>query len=982
MASTAVGKFYGEFGLDIDPFLKSIRDIQRETKAMESSLKPLTRATEDMGKAFLASGVAITGALGLMVKQASDYGDSIRDASIRTGVSTEALGGLRLAAEQSGASFEDLNLGLKKLAVNADMAAKGSKQQEEAFKSIGVSVKDVNGQQRQLGDILGDVSEHFKKSTNATKEAGEAVELFGRNGTQLIEFLELGKSGLQEFQEKAQRLGLSIGVDVANEADKFKDTLNDLHAAELGAAIGIGNALLPALTELTVKLTNVIVKAGEFADKHRDLTEAAAILGVTLIGAGGLVYSLGKVLEILPKIADAFKVLDTVMALNPVGALVVALGAAVVGIYTFRYTLEAGVIGIVRIAIMYFGALAKAAGTLATAMGATGLGKTLKDAGTDILDFSDYLLTMRNSLLNTEDVSGTAAKMTEAYAAAHKKLKDGIVENNAEMTAAAAAAKRYQEGIDHLTSSVVPSGDEISQMTNAIVHLYHEGVPVEKMLDGLGKKAADMAAGMRAAGIDIPGAINVVEIAERAKELKKAFQKIIDDYQKDVERAQERTNEGMNKMTFTFFDALVRMYQAWDDVNGKEFDDQVQLFNKINGLRKTDLDEKVEFDEAWTKALNKAYEKRLADYKKSLEDIKRASGAIFDDMFIKGENVFRSFRNMIKGGILSIGRALFEDINAALFGPILNVFRNFFETTLKGIINGALGGIGNTIGRALGGIFGGGVPHLPGGAAGPVLTGGGIGGGLFGLSGAATLGIGAAVGAAIIAITHFVGGGRKKADEFGQEVQVPFGSALSSIINPFDALKASGKLTLDLANQAKDSLTSLWTNFVSSANQFATQGKNQAKVVSQAFSTMTEDFGPNLSNLFKKINDSITALSAQAPSSSQIKSAVTSTAGLPETGRAISASTIFATAVNVFKDSVDKVSGPKLNSDQIVLNVNSAPVFNISVDSSDLVFKVRDVFIPEIVKDLSLNMNGALSDVIELIKKNWNGVVTTGGATA
>jgi hypothetical protein len=91
------------------------------------------------------------------------------------------------------------------------------------------------------------------------------------------------------------------------------------------------------------------------------------------------------------------------------------------------------------------------------------------------------------------------------------------------------------------------------------------------------------------------------------------------------------------------------------------------------------------------------------------EDVKRSAGKIFDDMFIKGESVFTSLQNMLKGGALSLGRAIFEDVTGALLGPIKKAFDDFFEGLLEGTgIKALISGLGQKIGGALGGLFGGG----------------------------------------------------------------------------------------------------------------------------------------------------------------------------------------------------------------------------------------------------------------------------------
>ena len=107
---------------------------------------------------------------------------------------------------------------------------------------------------------------------------------------------------------------------------------------------------------------------------------------------------------------------------------------------------------------------------------------------------------------------------------------------------------------------------------------------------------------------------------------------------------------------------------------------------------------------------------RTADLKKGLtdatKDVRDAAGKMFDNMFLKGENVFRSIGNLLKGGGLSIGRAIFQDLTAAFGGPILDAFRNFFKATLGEVIKN----FGQRIGGAIAGALGGGAGSAVSGA--------------------------------------------------------------------------------------------------------------------------------------------------------------------------------------------------------------------------------------------------------------------------
>lgn len=963
---SAVGKFFGEFGLDIDPFLKSVRTIESESKSIANSIKPLKNIAEDTGKALLGMGAAATGALAIMVKQAADYGDAIRDASIRTGIGTAAMGGLKIAAEQSGASFEDLQNGLKKLAVNADAAAKGSKDQEQSFKAMGIAVKDATtGAMRPMSDILGDVSEHFKKSTNATKESGEAVALFGKNGTQLIEFLELGKTGLQEFQEKAERLGLAIGTDVANQADKFNDTMNDLKASGTGLALTVGNILLPVLTNLAVSFTNIVVKVREFVDKHKEIVDAFAAIGLTLTGTGGLLLAFGGLLTIIPKVKAAWASLDLIMAANPIGAATVAIVGLTAGLIYFRSEVAGALVNSMALLVGGFGYLVEAAGKVAAAFGLDGIGKSLKMTGESIKEMAGDMIVMGSGLMDTAAAVDEITPMIEKFKEAHQKLRPDLTENASAMEAAAKTATKYREALADLYRKQVEDAAKF----------------VKSWLEGF----------------------------ERTSEA-------ADKYTESVQRSQVAAS----KLAPTMLDAMVRMQQAWDDANGKTFDGQVELFNKIEGLRKTDVDENVEILTKKVKDDEQALEKIARQHEQTIAQIKRSAGAIFDDMFLKGEGVFKSLQNMLKGGALSLGRVIFEDITGALLGPVLSAFRNFFNTTVKGIIDGALGGIGKSIGGAIAGLLGGGSGGLAGAGTiaagigtksiiGQVGNGIGIGGaaaigghsalaaalgpagsagsiGLFGLSGAATLGIGAAIAGAALIAKHFIGEGRKTATKFTSGSQDQFDTDLGSTFNEFQNSRDAGTLTLDQANQLQSKLKALLSGITDDANQFATQGKNQKKVIDQFFEQQQKLFGKDWVNLTSQIDASIATLKSQAANvqtTSAVAAAAGPIAGIPGTGLAISASSIFAKAVDIFKGAVDAVKGDggAAASGPISITMISSPT--ITIEGSQITATdVRDIVMPGILSDLAINMNGASERLIQIIKPRFAGVVTTGGAVA
>lgn len=147
---------------------------------------------------------------------------------------------------------------------------------------------------------------------------------------------------------------------------------------------------------------------------------------------------------------------------------------------------------------------------------------------------------------------------------------------------------------------------------------------------------------------------------------------------------------------------------------------------------------------------------RLAD---ATESVRQSAGKIFDDMFLQGENVFTSLGNLLKGGALSLGRSIFEDVTAELLGPIKLAFDDFFTGLLESTgIKTFISGIGNKIGGAISGIFGGGSEVVSSAAGGASSAAGGIGsigsaaGGATSLTGSFIAAGGAVLGGIISAL--------------------------------------------------------------------------------------------------------------------------------------------------------------------------------------------------------------------------------------
>ena len=185
------------------------------------------------------------------------------DASTKTGVNTETLHGLRLAATGAGVSFEELEVGLVKLPQLMQDSADGSKTAQKAFEALGVQTTEtVDGfeQLRSADDVLKDVFNSLQQVTSAEERAARAADIFGR--TAGPKFIQSGAiDNLDKFVALANEFGVAAGPEMqkqmadfqrisatATEAiqGEFLRLLDVIAGGEAGAGGGLNDIILGA----------------------------------------------------------------------------------------------------------------------------------------------------------------------------------------------------------------------------------------------------------------------------------------------------------------------------------------------------------------------------------------------------------------------------------------------------------------------------------------------------------------------------------------------------------------------------------------------------------------------------------------------------------------------------------------------------------------------------------------------------------------
>ena len=228
--------------------------------------KGMSKAQISMQKFARAAAVAMAGAAAattgafVAIKGAAERADEAFKVAQSLGVPIDELGKLQHAAEMSGASFSDLQTGLRKGSQSIVTAMRGmSSESTKAFDDLGVSVKNADGTAKSITDVLGDVAEQFSKMPDGVKKTNAAMSIFGRSGTALIPMLNQGREGLKAMGDEAERLGLVFSGKTGAASEIFNDNL-----ARLGKTMtGVWNRILAEVIPTLAALTNKFVEASQ-----------------------------------------------------------------------------------------------------------------------------------------------------------------------------------------------------------------------------------------------------------------------------------------------------------------------------------------------------------------------------------------------------------------------------------------------------------------------------------------------------------------------------------------------------------------------------------------------------------------------------------------------------------------------------------------------------------------------------------------------
>ena len=302
-----IAKMSASLSLNQRAFSKGLDRATKNLKRFATKVARTGLKVASIGGA-LATALAGGGLL-LLIKQQMKAIDEMAKLSDVTGITTEELAGLHLAAQITGTETQTMNKALQIFVRRLGEAKQGLGEGLRAFENFGLDAHRLAFMS--TGDALKIMVEEISKLPTKADRAAAAYQTFGRQGVELLNFLELGADGIDEFVNEADKLGLAFSRREAFHVEQFNDSLKRMQMVFVGIARTIAKFVAPWVWTLTESLREWIQTfdfSGKVAGFFNNLaTGLATVLNwVSALKVGWIELKV-KALDSMTAIIDAFQ---------------------------------------------------------------------------------------------------------------------------------------------------------------------------------------------------------------------------------------------------------------------------------------------------------------------------------------------------------------------------------------------------------------------------------------------------------------------------------------------------------------------------------------------------------------------------------------------------------------------------------------------------------------------------------------------------
>jgi hypothetical protein len=276
---------------DFDDFTKSLQSIiSNPAYSINSPFALLGRGAQQLTAALGPVGVAVTATavgIGVLAKSAFDLvntmGEGARELqnfALRLDLTVAQAQRLSFAAQLTGVNISTLEQSTRTLSNALDDPGGSGKKQIAILQQLGVSTRDLNGTQRELGSVVTDVLEKLSGLSNAAERAHDGQVLLGRGSKELIPLL----ANYKEATELADKFAASLDSNANAKLLEGKRAIAEFDIAWESLKKNLAAKIEPIIVPIIQVVTNVLQGPQVGGNLPKNLNPAT----IALLSHGGI----------------------------------------------------------------------------------------------------------------------------------------------------------------------------------------------------------------------------------------------------------------------------------------------------------------------------------------------------------------------------------------------------------------------------------------------------------------------------------------------------------------------------------------------------------------------------------------------------------------------------------------------------------------------------------------------------------------------
>jgi len=266
--------------------------VKGAEKTVEASVDRLKGFAKKLGVVFGAA------AIFNFVKTTTKAAAEIGELSKSVGFTTDEFQEFEFVAESAGVATNKFRDGMGRFGRRIAEAAKGTGDAREAFKQLGVPLKDAQGKLRRTPDILADVADGLNGVTSETERLRLSSKIFSAEDASLGGAFAKSSEEIAILRRRFKELGGGFTADMIHKSEEATKAFTELRAIFKSLTSTLFVFLLPRLRDLLSAFVDV---GGELAGNKKFIAGMKA--GLVGLGAVLLVLAAQWVIGFLPAIA-------------------------------------------------------------------------------------------------------------------------------------------------------------------------------------------------------------------------------------------------------------------------------------------------------------------------------------------------------------------------------------------------------------------------------------------------------------------------------------------------------------------------------------------------------------------------------------------------------------------------------------------------------------------------------------------------------